>query len=125
MQKKEHKQLFQSLVNDKFDAFWAVNRKLMEHLPGDPGFRSIPFRIHRQDHAYVQTQFQPFSSGSATPHTLYDLVSRVLPDVSDWESGWRIIIHGTEVPLVSQVQWLSEHMSHADNFLHICILSAS
>ena len=35
MQKKDHSQLWQGLQNDKFDQFWAVNRRLMEPSPGD------------------------------------------------------------------------------------------
>ena len=122
MQKKEHKQLFQSVVNEKFDSFWSVNRKLMERSLGELGFRNIPFRIHRQDHPYVQLLFQPFNAGSGRPQTLGDLIRLALPDINDLASQWRVVIHGVEVPLESQVQWLSEHMSHADNFLHICVL---
>jgi len=125
MQKKEHKQLFQSLVNEKFDAFWSVNLKLMERLPGEAGFRNIPYRVHRQDHPYAQKPFQPFSSNTGQVNTLGDLVQHALPDVCDLSTRWRIVIHGTEVPLESHVQWLSEHMSHADNFLHVCVLSTS
>ncbi len=32
------------------------------------------------------------------------------------------MIHGTEVPGVTPLQWLSEHFSYPDNFLHICIV---
>jgi autophagy-related protein 5 len=124
MQKKEHKQLFQSLVNDKFDSFWSVNRKLMEKSTGETGFRNIPFRVHRPDHPYTQVPFQPIAVSTGQPNTLSDLIQHALPDI-DLTSGWRIVIHGIEIPLESQVQWLSEHLSHADNFLHICLLSAT
>ena len=33
-------------VTDKFDQFWSVNRKLMEHS-GDELFKHIPFRIYQ------------------------------------------------------------------------------
>ncbi|KAG7232028.1 hypothetical protein INR49_009977 [Caranx melampygus] len=32
---------------DKFDQFWAMNRKLMEYPSEDGGFRYIPFRIYQ------------------------------------------------------------------------------
>ncbi|KAF4794624.1 hypothetical protein TURU_099254 [Turdus rufiventris] len=32
---------------DKFEQFWAINRKLMEYPPEDNGFRYIPFRIYQ------------------------------------------------------------------------------
>ena len=34
----------------------------------------------------------------------------------------RVIIQGIEPPLETSLQWLSEHFSHPDNFLHICIV---
>ncbi|ROL33062.1 Autophagy protein 5 [Anabarilius grahami] len=47
MQKKDHKQLWMGLQNDKFDQFWAMNRKLMEYPSEEGGFRYIPFRIYQ------------------------------------------------------------------------------
>ena len=35
---------------------------------------------------------------------------------------WRIVVQGIEPPLETPVQWLSEHLSHPDNFLHICMV---
>ncbi|KAG8123982.1 hypothetical protein E2320_019278, partial [Naja naja] len=32
---------------DKFEQFWAINRKLMEYPAEDNGFRYIPFRIYQ------------------------------------------------------------------------------
>ena len=44
MQKKDHNQLWLGLSADKFDQFWAINRKLME---GDSEtFRHIPVRFY-------------------------------------------------------------------------------
>ncbi|XP_021082986.1 autophagy protein 5 isoform X3 [Mesocricetus auratus] len=48
MQKKDHKQLWMGLQNDRFDQFWAINRKLMEYPPEENGFRYIPFRIYQK-----------------------------------------------------------------------------
>lgn len=45
MQKKDHSQLWLGLLNDKFDQFWAVNRRLMEPV-GDQDFKSIPVRCY-------------------------------------------------------------------------------
>ena len=44
MQKKDHNQLWLGLSSDKFDQFWAINRKLMEG-DGDT-FRHIPARFY-------------------------------------------------------------------------------
>ena len=34
---------------DKFEQFWAVNRRLMERTGDDPYFKFIPFRILQVD----------------------------------------------------------------------------
>ena len=36
--------------------------------------------------------------------------------------GWKVKIHGIETPLNTPIQWLSEHLSHADNFLYIVVV---
>lgn len=47
MQKKDHNQLWLGLVNDKFDQFWSVNRRLMEPTNED-GFKYIPIRCYKE-----------------------------------------------------------------------------
>lgn len=49
MQKKDHNQLWAGLLNDKFDQFWAINRRLME-CSGDGGdtFKHIPLRFYTE-----------------------------------------------------------------------------
>lgn len=47
MQKKDHNQLWLGLVNDKFDQFWSVNRRLMEATTED-GFKYIPIRCYKE-----------------------------------------------------------------------------
>lgn len=46
---KEYMMLTKSnfAFSDKFEQFWAINRKLMEYPPEDNGFRYIPFRIYQ------------------------------------------------------------------------------
>lgn len=46
MQKKDHSQLWLGLVNEKFDQFWAVNRRLMESVGDQEAFKSIPVRCY-------------------------------------------------------------------------------
>ena len=63
MQKKDHSQLWQGLQNDKFDQFWAVNRRLMEPsqgTDGNGGFKHVPVRMYSaadgQVRDWLQTQ---------------------------------------------------------------------
>lgn len=51
MQKKDHNQLWLGLVNDKFDQFWSVNRRLMEPSSED-GFKYIPIRCYKEVRNY-------------------------------------------------------------------------
>ena len=130
MQKKEHKQLWGGIVNDKFDTFWPMNHKLMELSAGENGFRCIPYRIHRPDLPVVQMPFRPFSDVGDV-HLLRDLLRHAVSDPTDTGDDsesltrHRVIIHGIETSLDTPVQWLSEHLSHPDNFLHICLLPKS
>ncbi|KAM6356173.1 autophagy protein 5 isoform 3-T4 [Podargus strigoides] len=126
MQKKDHKQLWMGLQNDKFEQFWAINRKLMEYPPEDSGFRYIPFRIYQAttERPFIQKLFRPIASGGQL-HTLGDLLKDVCPSAitsEDGEQKTQVMIHGIEPMLETPIQWLSEHMSYPDNFLHISII---
>lgn len=48
MQKKDHNQLWLGLVNDKFDQFWAMNRRLMEPSGDAESFKYIPIRCYKE-----------------------------------------------------------------------------
>lgn len=126
MQKKDHKQLWMGLQNDKFDQFWAMNRKLMDYPTEDGGFRFIPFRIYQtlSDRPFIQKQFRPVSPEGHV-HTLGDLLKEVYPVALPNEGGpkrFQVVIHGIEPLLETPLQWLSEHLSHPDSFLHICVI---
>lgn len=126
MQKKDHKQLWMGLQNDKFDQFWAINRKLMEYSTEEGGFRYIPFRIYlaNSERPFVQKLFRPVAS-DGSPNTLGDLVKEVYPAAlpsEDGEKNYQVMIHGIEPMLETPLQWLSEYFSYPDNFLHISIV---
>lgn len=59
--KKECNQLWLGLMNDKFDSFWQVNRKLMEKCDHEL-FRSIPFRLYLPDCSYIQKLVKPLTN---------------------------------------------------------------
>ncbi|XP_031570229.1 autophagy protein 5-like [Actinia tenebrosa] len=127
MQKKDHKQIWLGLCNDKFEQFWAVNRRLMERSAEDPFFKHIPFRIYQADKPFRQNLFKPVTD-NGEQLLLSDLLRSCVPnlmssDGTDLNSDWRVVIHGIEPPLETPTQWLSEHLSYPDNFLHIIIVS--
>ena len=78
MQKKDHNQLWLGLLNDKFDQFWAVNRKLME-ASSDDGFKHIPFRLYTSEEKYIQRLIKPIAE-DGHKKTLKQLLSEVFPD---------------------------------------------
>ena len=125
MQKYEHRQLWTGLQNDKFDQFWAVNRKLMEHNSGDELFRHIPFRIYRSGRPMMlQKLFRPISEDGQL-HVLRDLLEQFAGDALDNENELathKVLVQGISVPLETTLQWLSEHFSHPDNFLYISVI---
>ncbi|KAK3097153.1 hypothetical protein FSP39_006880 [Pinctada imbricata] len=123
MQKKDHKQLWNGLIHDRFEQFWSVNKKLMESS-GDDMFKYIPFRIYMVDKHYVQSLFRPMTD-EGQHYTLKDLLKASVPEFfnSDDIFTMHAVIHGVEPPLHTPILWLSEHFSFPDNFLHICVLS--
>ncbi|XP_033368744.1 autophagy protein 5 isoform X3 [Parus major] len=95
MQKKDHKQLWMGLQNDKFEQFWAINRKLMEYPPEDNGFRYIPFRIYQAttERPFIQKLFRPIASGGQL-HTLGDLLKDVCPSAITPEGVQSVFLLG-------------------------------
>ena len=135
MQKKDHNQLWLGLTSDKFDQFWAINRKLMEPLAGqDDTFRHIPVRwyIGGVD-----------NSGTVTNNIVQRLVSpnqnlgEVINDMG-WSSArsvnhsekinsskylnCRVLTQGILPDLSTPIPWMSRHLSYPDNFLHIVVV---
>ena len=58
--------------------------------------------------------------------TLEELLKATLPPltydrISSGELA--VIIHGLEIKFTVSIQWLSENLSHPDNFLHIALVS--
>lgn len=73
--KKECNQLWSGLMNDKFDQFWQVNKKLMEKCDNEL-FKSIPFRLYLPDCTYIQKIIKPLAT---EPHIFsagYDMMKQ-------------------------------------------------
>jgi len=120
MLKKDHKQLWFGVQNDKFDQFWTVNKKLMEGMDGMDGcFRAIPYRIYQNDKSFVQTTFEPMSE-TGKKRSLGDLLESALGPACK-QNIRLVLIQGIQPSYETSLQWLSEHLSYPDNFLHICV----
>merc|ERR1711976_293822 len=115
MRKKDHNQLWLGLTSDKFDQFWAINRKLMEPGSGqEESFKHIPVRF------YIGGVD---NSGSVNSTILQKLINpgQTLGEVLT-EMGWtdaRIVTQGISPDPKTPILWMSRHLSYPDNFLHI------
>ncbi|KAI2810825.1 autophagy protein 5 [Blomia tropicalis] len=147
MQKKDHNQLWNGLINYKFEQFWSINRRLMtpDLLKESSSnatetnvqsnidqsnnnivselFRNIPFRLYITSQSdspiFVQKLIRP-KTETGEYAQLGHLVAQVMrEDVEKLSKKYRFVIHGIEPPLNTPLQWLSEHLSYLDNFLHI------
>ncbi|CAD7086877.1 unnamed protein product [Hermetia illucens] len=118
MQKKDHNQLWLGLVNDKFDQFWAVNRRLMEPVGEQECFKHIPVRFYNEDGTYMQKLISPINE-AGQKRTLDDLLND-LSTPSRQAVGVRS--HGVKIHGDTPLQWMSEHLSYPDNFLHFCMI---
>ncbi|XP_015925539.1 autophagy protein 5 isoform X2 [Parasteatoda tepidariorum] len=118
---KEHKELWQGFEKDKFDQFWGVNKRLMENQ-GELYFKHIPFRLYQPGESLIQTLVKPVHETGEVV-TLKDLLETIVPEkVQEIGANYQLITHGIHPPLDMSLQWMSEHMSYADNFLHIVLL---
>ncbi|KAH8281283.1 hypothetical protein KR018_007919 [Drosophila ironensis] len=118
MQKKDHNQLWLGLVNDKFDQFWAVNRRLMEPYADQESFKHIPLRLYTDDDfTYTQKLVSPIFEGGQKK-SLADLMAELSTPVRK-AVGCRT--HGIDLHEETQLQWMSEHLSYPDNFLHLSV----
>lgn len=78
MQKKDHTQLWNGIMNDKFDQFWSVNGRLME-ANTEEGFKYIPFRCYTNEDKYIQRLVKPMNE-EGQRKTLKHLLNEVFPD---------------------------------------------
>ena len=127
MRKNEHKQLWTGLSNDRFDQFWNMNKRLMERVNGEP-FRYVPLRIMMAERPYEQKLFKTVSDDGELL-TFGDFLKQNCSHILNMSDGdqisvlpnWSVFIQGVQPPLETPMQWLSEHMSHPDNFLYVIL----
>lgn len=95
------------------------------------GFRYIPCRLYilgehkgNLNTGFIQKRVSPFTSDGLLA-SVGDVLRALFPsdagDATDRcpTEGYVFLLHGITLPLETPVQWASQHMSYADNFLHI------
>ncbi|KAH9645867.1 hypothetical protein HF086_010066 [Spodoptera exigua] len=104
------------LYCDKFDQFWAINRRLMESHGDSEGFKHIPIKLYSDDGTCSQRLVSP-KNNDGSRKTLQQMIAELYPDKLDVQ----LRTHGIVIPSDTPLQWLSEHLSYPDNFLHMCV----
>ncbi|RCN40526.1 autophagy protein Apg5 [Ancylostoma caninum] len=117
MKVDEHKQLWSSLVHDRFDDFWSVNRRLMETTEERP-FHDIPIRLYVTGQPFRQI-LQPPLDANGEPRTLSQALDTLSHDLIE-NNKYRYLSHGITVPLETPLSYLGKNFAYPDNFVHIC-----
>ncbi|CAL8101175.1 unnamed protein product [Calicophoron daubneyi] len=123
-------------VQSEGDVVPASERRPNTPASSTKGFRYIPCRLYLASRkpgescrGYIQKRIKPYAE-DGTPTSLLLAVSQLLTpgciDDTDIDSVKELelpdhifILHGICVPRTTPLQWMSEQMSYADNFLHI------
>ncbi|KAK6729330.1 hypothetical protein RB195_006405 [Necator americanus] len=115
----EHKQLWLSLVHDRFHDFWSVNRRLMESSEERP-FHDIPIRLYVSGQPFRQV-LQPPHDTNGEPRTLAQALNSLSHDLIE-DGKYQFISHGIVVPLETPLSYLGKNFAYPDNFVHICAI---
>lgn len=123
MPERDHNQLWSGIANYRFEHFWSINRRLMTaEGEEEQTFQHIPFRFYLSSKSdkpvYIQRLMRPVLD-NGKPAQFKHLIVQTLGETVLETS--RFVIHGIEPPLDTPLQWMSEHLSYLDNFLHICV----
>lgn len=65
--------------SDKFDQFWAINRRLMESHGENEGFKHIPIKFYSDDGTCSQRLVSP-KNNDGSRKTLQQMVAELYPD---------------------------------------------
>ncbi|XP_019852942.1 PREDICTED: autophagy protein 5-like [Amphimedon queenslandica] len=113
----EFGKLWQSISQHHFEDFWSVNQKLMLNIKGEmEPFKFVPFSIYREGKRLYQGLI---ASQDTTFGDVMNLYQKEFPSAS--LADHQFLLHGIEIPAVAHLQWVSEHLSYPDNFLHIVL----
>lgn len=104
----------------------------MEASGDQDHFKYIPFRCYEND-GYKQKLIKPVHEDGRRK-TLQEFLQELFPDNSNGKRTTfvysflkinsflvKVKTHGMIPPLDTPIQWMSEHLSYPDNFLHLCL----
>lgn len=107
----------------------------MEASGDQDHFKYIPFRLYVEE-GYKQKLIKPVTDDGRRK-TLQEFLQELFPEKTNGSLEhysliivylfvlYRILVkvktHGMIPPLDTPIQWMSEHLSYPDNFLHLCL----
>ncbi|EDQ88108.1 uncharacterized protein MONBRDRAFT_37647 [Monosiga brevicollis MX1] len=128
------------LAND-YERFNQINASLTGTEGDGAWFKHVPYVVYLtqgdSSNAAVtfETTTEPFPTidENGVPWCLQDLLTWLLPDQfppqtkesTGEELAEQVLIQGIQLPLNTPLQWLAQHMCHADNFVHIIVSQAT
>ncbi|KAI3381815.1 hypothetical protein SNEBB_004032 [Seison nebaliae] len=131
MTAQQHKQLWTSLSTNNFKQFWEINRLLMRKNKLTNCFHNIPFRYYYRkknekmnNFNFYQALFSPID-GEGNKRRFRDLLEWILEkfemkeNVQQIISEGQFIVQGIVPSFNVPIQYMCEHLSSPDNFLHI------
>ncbi|VDP07226.1 unnamed protein product [Soboliphyme baturini] len=120
MQKMEQKSMWNALLNDKFEQFWASNSRLMENSSINP-IKYLPIRVYNKDQTFIQRLIST-NNENGQMNTVLDMLRSFFPNRADASVDvLRVFCQSVHIPHCTPLLWLYVNMSYPDNFLHLCI----
>ena len=120
-------QLWLGLENDNYDQFVKASAPLMEAGGSGSWYKGFPFCLHSAAPGTaagatpaVWTEQEPFRvlTEGGRPLTLGDLRAYML-STEDAAAAPALVVHGTQPPPETPLQWLAQHYAYPDGFVHI------
>ncbi|KAI1722842.1 autophagy protein apg5 domain-containing protein [Ditylenchus destructor] len=122
MTAEEHLTLFDAVANERFDDFWAINKKLMGN--GQQNLLHIPIRFYESPFPFRQALVTPLDEEEDT--LLKDALIKALYTTTDDPAEhlcneYTAISHGIVLPLDTPVLWMAKNLAYPDNFVHVVL----
>ncbi|TKR86395.1 hypothetical protein L596_010996 [Steinernema carpocapsae] len=116
MKMQEHKQMWEGLINDRFEQFWEVNKKL---ISGE--MKHLPMRFYEKDTPFKQILITPTGGENEEKRTLGNCIKLLKGEDFDC-SQWDLVSYGIALPPETPALWLCKNYAYPDNFAHIAIV---
>eukprot|EP00123_Amoebidium_parasiticum_P020763 comp5595_c0_seq1/m.1503 comp5595_c0_seq1/g.1503 ORF comp5595_c0_seq1/g.1503 comp5595_c0_seq1/m.1503 type:complete len:283 (-) comp5595_c0_seq1:131-979(-) len=127
-QPKHWKQLWEGLRKGRYESYWEINKKLMAR-DDNQSIKNIPFRLYVKNQNVQRDPFSPLHV-DGRQKTLGDMLCELRPDLfppgstspnATEQPKAKLLIHGVNASYDTPVLWMSDNLSHPDNFLHIIL----